>query len=438
MKVSLRQPRGPGPEPALPAVAFLDPGGPFRLLGREQNEAQEVEPLAAGPGTLFGPRGVALGPPGAALAVCDTGHHRLLHWRTLPERDGAPADLILGQADFTSEGRNAQGQPGPATLNVPTGVAIERDLLVVADAWNHRVLLWHRLPERSNAPADVVLGQAGFDPVEANRGLESPGADTLHWPYGVMLAGGRLVVADTGNRRVLIWNRAPTANGTPADLVLGQRDFHCRDENAGGTTPPLGMRWPHATAALAGGLQVADAGNSRILVWRQWPQENATLPDLVLGQRDFTALEHNGGNYWPDATTLNMPYGLTATAEWLIAADTANSRLLAWPASTLVTHAPATGLAGQDDFTAKGDNRWQPPTRDSLCWPQAVAARNGVLAVADSGNNRVSLWRIASSGVSGGAANLEPARPSTCPAAVTVTAGSGGSDLPSRRPRRCR
>jgi hypothetical protein len=410
MRVSLRQPRGSDPAPPAAGVAFLDARGPFRLLGgadgAEGGNAAGVQPLAAGADTLFGPRGAALGPPGARLAVCDTGHHRLLLWRALPRRDAAPADLVVGQPDFASEGRNARGRPGPATFNVPTGVAVERDLLVVADAWNHRVLIWHRLPERSNAPADVVLGQADFASVEANRGHSVPGADTLHWCYGVALAGTRLVVADTGNRRVLLWNSVPTANGQPADLVLGQPDFRCRDENAGGSAAPLGMRWPHAAAAAGGGLQVADAGNSRILIWRRWPRENAALPGLVLGQPDFASLEHNGGRYWPDAATLNMPYGLTAGGDWLVVADTANSRLLAWPLAAipagaaaaagapLASGAAATGLAAQDDFGAKGDNRWQAPARDSLCWPTAVAARDGILAVADSGNHRVSLWKL--------------------------------------------
>jgi hypothetical protein len=276
MKVSLQQPhsvRGGG----SPAAAFLDPGGPFRLLGGgAAMPGAGVEPLAVQAGTLFGPRGAALAAAGGPLAVCDTGHHRLLLWRSVPERDQAPADLVVGQPDFTSEGRNGGRQPGPATLNVPSGVAIEGDVLAVADAWNHRVLIWHRLPARSNAPADVVLGQASFDSAEANRGRAAAGADTLHWCYGVTLAGGRLVVADTGNRRVLIWHRPPTESGQPADLVLGQRDFTCRDENAGGTAGPLGMRWPHAAAAAGGGLQVADAGNHRILVWHAWPQRSST------------------------------------------------------------------------------------------------------------------------------------------------------------------
>ncbi len=33
--------------------------------------------------------------------------------------------------------------------------------------------------------------------------------------------------------------------------------------------------------------------------------------------------------------------------------------------------------------------------RDSLCWPYAVAACAGGLAIADTGNNRVLLWDVA-------------------------------------------
>ena len=55
-------------------------------------------------------------------------------------------------------------------MNVPTGVAATADALAVADAWNHRVLIWRGLPERSNPPADIVLGQADFCGGLANRG----------------------------------------------------------------------------------------------------------------------------------------------------------------------------------------------------------------------------------------------------------------------------
>jgi hypothetical protein len=93
-----------------------------------------------------------------------------------------------------------------------------------------------------------------------------------------------------------------------------------------------------------------------------------------------------------------MPYGLTAAGDWLVAADTASSRLLAWRAAELASGAAAAALAAQDDFHARGDERsMEParPARGSLSWPYGVASRDGTLAIADSGNNRVLLWRLA-------------------------------------------
>src|SRR6202012_1212731 len=100
-------------------------------------------------------------------------------------------------------------------------------------------------PTASNRSADVVLGQADFSSNLANRGANAPRADTLNWCYGVTIVDGRLFVADSGNRRVLMWDRIPMVNGVSADLVLGQRDFTTRDENAGEGAGALGMRWPH-------------------------------------------------------------------------------------------------------------------------------------------------------------------------------------------------
>jgi len=57
--------------------------------------------------------------------------------------------------------------------------------------------------------------------------------------------------------------------------------------------------------------------------------------------------------------------------------------------------AAAVGLTGQRQFSDKGDNRWAPPCRDSLCWPYGVSACGRRLVVADSGNNRVMLWETA-------------------------------------------
>lgn len=368
---------------------------PRVVLGGRLGADGLAEPIVPSASTLFGPRGAALAAPDGPLFICDTGHHRLLMWRRPPEADHAPADIVIGQRDFGCEGRNGKGEPGPSTFNVPTGIALADGALAVADAWNHRVLIWLALPENPNDPANVVLGQEDFTGALANRGSDRPRADTLNWCYGVAIGAGKLFIADTGNRRVLVWDGIPTRNGTPADLVLGQRDFTTRDENAGGEPGALGMRWPHGIAFVDGSILVADAGNNRVMAWRKMPETNGAPCDYVIGQPDMRSVDHNRSAYYPSARSLNMPYGITVLGERLVVADTANSRLLGFALAGLAMDEAAGRLAGQRDFAAKGDNRWGAPARDSLCWPYGVAACGNTLVVADSGNNRVLLWEAA-------------------------------------------
>jgi len=394
MRVSLAQrPIAAPPCPAdPPPPALLDPAGARVILGGVPRGGFAAAPIRPGPATLFGPRGACLAAPDGPLFVSDTGHHRALVWHRRPECDGEPADLVLGHRDFRAEAPNDGGSANAATLKVPTGIAFGAGVLAVADAWNHRVLLWHGLPRHSGQPADVVLGQADFCGNRANRGLPAPRADSLNWCYGVAIADRRLIVADTGNRRVLVWDELPERNGAPADLVLGQADFSGRDEAAGGATGAVGMRWPHAALADNGVLLVADAGASRVMVWRHFPAGNGAPCDFALGQPSLSTAGHNGGEWAPTATRLNMPYGIARLGGHVVVADTANSRLIGYAISSLGLGAPANRLSGQSDFGARGDNRWQAPARDSVNWPYGIAACGGTAVVADSGNDRVLLW----------------------------------------------
>lgn len=389
--------RPPAPQQDLPAPqALLAAAGPQACLGATLAADGLAQPVRPEAGTLFGPRGACLLAPEGPLWVADTGHHRLLGWSRRPAHDGIPADWVIGQPAFDREGRNAKEAVSAATLNVPTGIARCGDGgLVVADAWNHRVLIWREAPRASGVPADVVLGQADGASGAANRGADRPDAASLFWPYGVHWDGRHLWVADSGNRRVLMWQGLPTRDGQPADRVLGQRDFSQRDENGGGEPDARSLRWPHAVASWHGRLCVADAGNNRVLLWDRVPEVDDAPADQVLGQAGFGEVDNNQSRYWPDAATLNMPYGLAAAGDWLVVADTANSRLLGWHIDDLRHGAPARALAAQPDFGAKGDNRWQLPARDSVCWPYGVAACGDTLVIADSGNNRVQLWRLA-------------------------------------------
>lgn len=392
MKVSLAPSFEPikAPGTVEPGAPLLDVGGPEVVLGWKADDfATALKPSTT---TLFGPRGVCLHSDGS-LWVSDTGHHRLLGWSKAPEEDNLPADILIGQPDFEHEGRNAKATPTRFSLNVPTGVTEWRGGLAVADAWNHRVLIWRRPPTDHNQPADLILGQVDAAEVLANRGSDAPNASTLHWPYGVSEIDEKLVVCDTGNRRVLVWDEV-TDNGQPADMVLGQTNFSSRDENAGGDVSAMSMRWPHSALIWNGRFAVADAGNNRVMVWSGGlPSVNGQDCDGLIGQAEFAACDHNMANYYPSSRALNMPYALATDRGRLVVADTANSRMVGWSDGGM---APAADrLAGQPDFASKGDNGWGIARRDSLCWPYGLSAREGRVAIADSGNNRVLLWKFA-------------------------------------------
>ncbi|HXU33056.1 MAG TPA: hypothetical protein VN851_21015 [Thermoanaerobaculia bacterium] len=344
---------------------------------------------------LYAPRGVFLNEK--VLAVADSGNHRILLWHGPPHEDGAPADTILGQPTAESEGANAAGRGPENGLHLPTGLAVLDGRLFVADAWHHRVLVWDRVPDRSDAPPDWALGQADLSSVEPNRG-GAVSASTLYWPYGLGWVDGWFYVTDTGNRRVLAWRGLPERN-RPADAVLGQPDFSTSDENRGGPPSARSFRWPHAVVGVGGTTYVADAGDHRVLGWQgePWGVGGDRDADLALGQADLASA--NELPYAPqNASTLRFPYSLATDGIGLAVADTANNRVLFWDRAPSACGAPADRVIGQTNFAGNGENRWQAVRQDTLCWPYGISLFGGRLAIADSGNNRVMIWELPSEG----------------------------------------
>lgn len=377
-------------EPGRPVTAR-----PLRRLGAASPGGLALPAAAPTDRQLYAPRGVWT--DGERVVVADTGNHRVLVWHTFPQADGAGADVVLGQPTRTSEGPAAGGR-GPANgLNLPTGVAVVGSRLVVADAWHHRLLVWDDVPQSDDSPPALVLGQPGMDDVDPNGGGE-PHEASLYWPFGVASVDRTFWVTDTGNRRVLGWRTPPDAlpePGQPADVVLGQPTPRDRQENRGGPVGPRSFRWPHAATGTREVLLVADAGNHRVLGWSPPPDEDADA-SFVLGQPDDRTSRELP--YLPQGPgRLRFPYGIDHDGDrsLLAVADTANNRVLLWSG----TPGPGCGrdadaVLGQPDFDAHGENRWTGVADDTLCWPYGLSLAPGIVAIADSGNNRVMVWEV--------------------------------------------
>jgi hypothetical protein len=237
---------------------------------------------------------------GTRLVVVDAASHRVQIWNTLPTVSGQPADVILGQPDATSTLPNSPPARSLTQMRLPTSLATDGTRLAVADTENHRVLLWNSLPLAGNTPPDLVLGQSDGTGIRPNTGLPTPSASTLSAPLSVAFEGTRLIVADSGNHRVLIWNQIPTQNAAPADVVIGQPRFNV------GTPQSLtqGLKEPSSAVLVGGTLFVADSGYNRVLLYSA-PFSAGTTADVVLGQPVLGAVTPNQGGQ--SARSLSQP-----------------------------------------------------------------------------------------------------------------------------------
>ncbi|MFN8373058.1 MAG: hypothetical protein U0694_09295 [Anaerolineae bacterium] len=157
--------------------------------------------------------------------------------------------------------------PTPSQMSAPRGVFMRDDLLIVADSGNHRVLIWHGIPVEDGQAADVVLGQPDF---------YSQGIHEMHIPVGVLVVEDRLFVVDSGHHRVLVWNHLPQRHYQPPDFVLGQADLASVELNRGQAVSAIGLHSPGGIAAVAGWFYIADTGNRRVLAWRGIPETEST------------------------------------------------------------------------------------------------------------------------------------------------------------------
>lgn len=336
---------------------------------------------------FLAPRGIWISD--TMLLVSDTGQNRVFLWTSLPAKPLAEPTVVLGQDKIPGTQRNAGQGVSAASLQYPSGVWANHQCLVVADAWNHRVLIWHGIPTTHGQPADVVIGQPGFGCNLPNgRGIGAePSSQTLNWPYGVHSDGEQLWIADTGNRRVLYYRTLPTENFTPADAVIGQEDFYHKEYDSQNAI------WPYTVRVDASGrMAITDTQYYRVLLWDRWENALHHPANVIIGQPGFSANGQNQYGLKPSAHTLSWCYDSFFNENGIWVADTGNSRLLGFRQVPGTHNAPADQVIGHEDFETGSENlQTVNGTEDTLYWPFSVCVRGDRMVIADTGNHRVIL-----------------------------------------------
>jgi uncharacterized protein (TIGR03437 family) len=262
-------------------------GSATRLLGQDTFnmeqpnliEGREFYFLTANSIGTVADAGVAVDNSSATphLYVADTYNNRILGFKDFRSLTaGSKADLVLGQADFSSGLCNITNDPNAMkafTLCRPTGLVVDANNgdLYVADTGNSRVL---RFPapfahQGTLEQADLVLGQHQF-----TFSITDPTSSTMSAPYGLAIAGSNgLLVSDATHNRVLFFPFtangtfvAGTDNGKVATKVFGQQDF---SSTVAGNDPTQ-FNAPHGLSTdNESRLYVADSGtgNNRVQIF---------------------------------------------------------------------------------------------------------------------------------------------------------------------------
>lgn len=362
---------------------------------------------------------------GTLFYISDTNNNRILGFSTLPTRSSDSATFTIGQ-DSPTSGNSPGFSTTPLRLSAPTKVSISPDgsKLLVVDKGNNRVLIWNTLPTSNATAPDVILG--GFTPTVVD-------GKTLKAPRGATFAPtqdnqNRVIVADSGNNRVLVFNN-PVTGGT-ADFVLGQRDLVPTPASGGiGAATGNSANCPQPTGSIkitcdnstsqvtadslanpgdvtSDGFQlvIADTGNGRVLYFPTMPEATGTAAANVIGQPNMTQKSNTGGG----AAGFNTPNSVWQDAAYIYVADKGNNRVLAFlpPASDGNS---AVSVYGQGDFThvtANDDNQNSTIDKDSNGKPEASdrtlnspsgmftmgSGTASLVYVLDTGNNRMMVF----------------------------------------------
>ncbi len=317
---------GVGPS-AAPAVADPYEAGTISLPADQIFGSELYPPLG-----LNSPRSIAAG-LNDDLYIADSNNHRILHIASngnLINEWGTFGDLNTGDAP--------QG-----TFFEPWGVAVGPDGSVyVTDTWNHRVQKFSR-----NGTAVKMWGAFG------QPSPEDPNSEYFFWgPRGIAVdSDGRVFVADTGNKRIVVYD----ANGT-----------YLTEFGSGGFDPgqfdePVGV-----AVGRDGTVYVTDTWNQRI--------QSFVRIDTSEGEIIYEPLVQWDVNGWFGQSLDNKPFIAVSDDGHVFITDPEGYRVIQFTASGEFVRTWGDFGGGIDQFGL----------------PSGIAVDSrGFVWVADPGNNRI-------------------------------------------------
>jgi hypothetical protein len=235
---------------------------------------------------LHTPLGLAVGlcaampNAGCPVFIADSANNRVVGFPPSQFTASPPMlTLLIGQTDFTNCQPNRGLSTSNSTLSNPQSVCYSDTLkaIFVADQGNHRVLGFtgvtgiglNASPPYTLQTATYLLGQAAFGDNQPNGPTGIPSAATMNSPSDIRCDGTHIIVADTGNHRVLVWTNimaalTGTPMGLPANIILGQpQGTNSVVPNMPSPDGVLHFNNPTDVASDGTALAVADTGNQR-------------------------------------------------------------------------------------------------------------------------------------------------------------------------------
>jgi len=247
---------------ALPPESYEMPEDLYAKTYVDLSVVRSWGTAGAEAGQFNRPRGIAIGPDGEVYVV-DSDNARIQVFSSegaFVRQWGSYCDMETGTGCLDPDG-NGPLAPGDGQFKEPWGIAVDGDAnggairVYVADTWNHRV-------QAFELDGSFVAKWGNFGQTQSAAG----GENLFYGPRDLVVdKQGRLFVSDTGNKRIMVFDRSGTYLAQWGGGGLA----------AGSFEEPVGL-----ALDSDGDLYVADTWNRRVQFFgpgynyvREWPVE---------------------------------------------------------------------------------------------------------------------------------------------------------------------